>query len=209
VNFAIVKSFRNLEALRENTVSSTVNHIKSLWFNTIAILLLFRMKSSLKISFRNSSFQRQSHLLCVCSEAFQIRYLPLIFGIKSCWRVSQSVTHKHELWIRFTLSYAMMKALHLTWHSATHKRERRIWFPLIYRHLMKALLRLAAVRDTKQAGELRGDTTIYCLEFCAGFNDAKRQHLSTINTNNDLSFTTIQQQTYCRKQLIFILTECL
>ena len=158
MNFAIVKSFRNLEALRENTVSSTVNHIKSLWFNTIAILLLFRMKSSLKISFRNSSFQRQSHLLCVCSEAFQIRYLPLIFGIKSCWRVSQSVTHKHELWIRFTLSYAMMKALHLTWHSATHKRERRIWFPLIYRHLMKALLRLAAVRDTKQAGALRGDT---------------------------------------------------
>jgi len=160
------------------------------------------MKSSLKISFRNSSFQRQSHLLCVCSEAFQIRYLPLIFGIKSCWRVSQSVTHKHELWIRFTLSYAMMKALHLTWHSATHKRERRIWFPLIYRHLMKALLRLAAVRDTKQAGELRGDTTIYCLEFCAGFNDAKRQHLSTINTNSDLSFTTIQQQTYRRKQLM-------
>jgi len=47
-----------------------------------------------------------------------------------CWRVSNSVTHKHELWIWFTLSYAMMKAL----------------------------LRLAAVRDTKQAGELRGDT---------------------------------------------------
>ena len=160
------------------------------------------MKSSLKISFRNSSFQRQSHLLCVCSEAFQIRYLLLIFGIKFCWRVSQSVTHKHELWIRFTLSYAMMKALHLTWHSATHKRERRIWFPLIYRHLMKALLRLAAVRDTKQAGELRGDTTIYCFEFCAGFNDAKRQHLSTINTNSDLSFTTIQQQTYRRNTSI-------
>jgi len=32
-------------------------------------------------------------------------------------------------------------------------------------------------------------------------NDAKRQHLSTINTNSDLSFTTIQKQTYRRKQL--------
>ena len=46
------------------------------------------------------------------------------------WRVSHSVAHKHELWIWFTLSYAMMKAL----------------------------LRLAAVRDTKQPSELRGDT---------------------------------------------------
>jgi len=44
--------------------------------------------------------------------------------------------------------------------------------------------------------------TIYCLEFCAGFIDAKRQHLSIINTNCDLSFTTIQQQTYRRKQLV-------
>ena len=73
-----------------------------------------------------------------------------------CWRVSHSVTHKHELWIWFTLSYAMMKALLLTCHSVTHKRERWIWFPLSY--AMKTLLRLAAVRDTKQAGELRGDT---------------------------------------------------
>jgi len=47
-----------------------------------------------------------------------------------CWRASHSVTHKHELWIWLTLSYGMMKAL----------------------------LRLTAVRDTKQAGELRGDT---------------------------------------------------
>jgi len=47
-----------------------------------------------------------------------------------CWHVSHSATHKHERWIWFTLSYAMIKAL----------------------------LRLAAVRDTKQAGELRGDT---------------------------------------------------
>jgi len=51
-------------------------------------------------------------------------------GARYCWRVSPSATHKHELWIWFTLSYVMMKAL----------------------------LRLAAVRDTKQAGELRGDT---------------------------------------------------
>ena len=43
---------------------------------------------------------------------------------------------------------------------------------------------------------------IYCLEFCACFNGAKRQHLSTINTNSDLSFTTIQKQTYRRKQLM-------
>jgi len=34
------------------------------------------------------------------------------------------------------------------------------------------------------------------------FYDAKRQHLSTIKTDGDLSFTIIQQQTYRRKQLI-------
>jgi len=44
--------------------------------------------------------------------------------------VSRSVTHKHELWIWFTLSYAMMKTL----------------------------LRLTTVWDTKQTGDLRGDT---------------------------------------------------
>ena len=50
-------------------------------------------------------------------------------------------------------------------------------------------------------GVERWHCTIYCLEFCAGFNDAKRQHLSTIKTNSDLSsFTKIQQQTYRRKQ---------
>ena len=47
-----------------------------------------------------------------------------------CWGVSRSVTHKYQRWIWFTLSYA----------------------------LLKALLRLAVVRETKQAGELRGDT---------------------------------------------------
>ena len=72
------------------------------------------------------------------SKRSRINYLKLVeisgnFHINvrnKCWRVSHSVTHKHELWIWFTLSYAMMKAL----------------------------LRLAAVRDTKQTGELRGDT---------------------------------------------------
>ena len=87
--------------------------------------------------------------------------------------VSLNVTHKHGLWIWFTLSYAMMKSL----------------------------LRLAAVWDNEtDRGFERWHCTIYCLEFCAGLNDAKRQHLSTINTNSDLSFTTIQQQTYRRKQ---------
>ena len=49
-----------------------------------------------------------------------------------CWRASHCNTqaHKHELWIWFTLCYAMMRAL----------------------------LRLAAVWDTKQTGDLRGDT---------------------------------------------------
>jgi len=62
--------------------------------------------------------------------------------------------------------------------------------------MMKVLLRLAAVRDTKQAGELRGDTVQFM------YNDAKRQHLSIIITNIDLSFTKIQQQPYRRKQLM-------
>jgi len=48
----------------------------------------------------------------------------------TCVDVSLIVTRKHGLWIWFTLSYAMTKAL----------------------------LRLAAVWDTKQTGDLRGDT---------------------------------------------------
>ena len=44
--------------------------------------------------------------------------------------------------------------------------------------------------------------TLYCLEFCTVFYDAKRQHLSTIKTDSDLSFTIIQPQTYRRKQLM-------
>ena len=66
----------------------------------------------------------------------------------------------------------------------------------------EAVTQVAAVRNTKQARELRGDNILYCLEICIGFNDAKRQHLSTIDTDSDLSFTTIQQQTYRRKQLM-------
>jgi len=69
--------------------------------------------------------------------------------------------------------------------------------------MMKALLRLSAVRDTKQAGELRGDTVQFIASSSAlVLMTEKRQHLSTINTNSDLSFTTIQQQTYLRKQLM-------
>jgi len=68
---------------------------------------------------------------------------------------------------------------------------------------MKALLRIAAVWDTKQTGELRGDTVQFIAASSAlVLNDAKRQHLSTINTNSDLSFATIQKQTYRRKQLM-------
>ena len=39
------------------------------------------------------------------------------------------------------------------------------------------------LRHETDKGVERWHCTIYCLEFCAGFNDAKRQHLSTINTN--------------------------
>jgi len=109
------------------------------------------------------------HISTLVKNSFKSKTsLHLSFAQSYCWRVSHSVTHKHELWIWFTLSYAMMKSL----------------------------LRLAAVRDTKQAGELRGDTAQFM------YNDAKRQHLSTINTNSDLSFTTIQQQPHRRKQLM-------
>jgi len=68
-----------------------------------------------------------AHSLC---EGWTPHDLHILVTAPFCWRVSHFVTHKHELWIWFTLSYA----------------------------LMKALLRLAAVRDTKRAGELRGDT---------------------------------------------------
>ena len=65
------------------------------------------------------------------------------------------------------------------------------------------VLRLADVWDTKQAGELRGDAVQFIASSSAlVFDDAKRQRLSTINTNSDLSFTTIQKQAYRRKQLM-------
>jgi len=58
------------------------------------------------------------------------------------------------------------------------------------------------LRHETDRGVERWHCTIYCFQFCAGFNDAKWQHLSIINTNSDLSFTTIQKQTYRRKQLM-------
>jgi len=93
----------------------------------------------------------------------------------------------------------MMKALHLTCHSVTHKRERWIWFPLSYEGVAQAR---GCLRHETVRGVERWHCTICYLEFCAGFNDAKRLLLSTINTNSDLSFTTIQKQTYRRKQLM-------
>ena len=80
----------------------------------------------------------RSHVLCVKAELGTtfISWSQHHF-VDVC--VSHSVTHKHELWIWFTLSYAMMKAL----------------------------LRLAAVRDTKEAGELRGDTVHFIVSSSA------------------------------------------
>ena len=71
----------------------------------------------------------RSHVLCVKAE-LRTTFTSWSQNHFVDVSLSLSVTHMHELWIWFTLSYAMMKAL----------------------------LRLAAVRDTKQAGELRGDT---------------------------------------------------
>jgi len=72
-------------------------------------------------------------------------FVPSLVTAPFCWRGSYSVTLKHELWIWFPLSYAMMKAL----------------------------LRLATVRDTKTGrGVERWHCTIYCLEFCAGYKEA-------------------------------------
>jgi len=46
--------------------------------------------------------------------------------------------------------------------------------------------------------------TLYTLlpQVLHGFYGAKRQHLSTINTDGDLSFMIMQQQTYRRKRLM-------
>ena len=77
-----------------------------------------------------SFLQRTTPITRSLCEGWTPHDLHILVTAPFCWRVSHSVTHKHELWIWFTLSYAMMKAL----------------------------LRLAAVRDTNQAGELRGGT---------------------------------------------------
>jgi len=74
--------------------------------------------------------QRTTPIVRSLCEGWTPHDLHILVTAPFCWRVSHSVAHKHELWIWFTLSYAMMKAL----------------------------LRLAAVWDTKQSGELRGDT---------------------------------------------------
>jgi len=79
-----------------------------------------------------------AHYLC---EGWPWHNLHILVTAPFCWCVSHSVTHKHEQWIWFTLSYAMMKAL----------------------------LRLAAVRDMKQAGQLRGDTVHFIASSSALF----------------------------------------
>ena len=71
---------------------------------------------------------------------FHLLQFSLMVGLP-CWGVSRSVTHKHQRWIWFTLSYAMLKAF----------------------------LRLAAVRDTKQAGELRDNTVHFTASSSARF----------------------------------------
>ena len=60
--------------------------------------------------------------------------------------------------------------------------------------------RLLETRNRQESWEV----TLYTLlpRVLHGFYDAKRQHLSTIKTDGDLSFTIIQQQTYRRKQLM-------
>ena len=77
-----------------------------------------------------SFLQRTAPIARSLCEGWTPHDLHILVTAPFCWHVSHSITHKHELWIWFMLSYVMMKAL----------------------------LRLAAVRDTKQAGELRGDT---------------------------------------------------
>ena len=80
----------------------------------------------------------RSHVLCVKAE---LRTTFTSWLQHHFVDVSLTLKHKHERWIWFTLSYAMMKAL----------------------------LRLAAVRDTKEAGELRGDTVHFIASSFARF----------------------------------------
>ena len=51
-------------------------------------------------------------------------------------------------------------------HTATHKHGLWIWFNLSYA-MMKTLLRLVAVWDTKQAGDKGGDTVQFIALICA------------------------------------------
>jgi len=88
-----------------------------------------------------SFLQRTTPIARSLCEGWTPHDLHILVTAPFCWRVSHSVTHKHERWIWFTLSYAMMKAL----------------------------LRLAAVRDTKEAGELRGDTVHFIASSFARF----------------------------------------
>ena len=88
-----------------------------------------------------SFLQRTTPIARSLCEGWTPHDLHILVTAPFCWRVSHSVTHKHERWIWFTLSYAMMKAL----------------------------LRLAAVRDKKEAGELTGDTVHFIASSSARF----------------------------------------
>ena len=62
-------------------------------------------------------------------------------------------------------------------------------------------LRLLETRNRQGSWEVTLYTLLPRVLHCF-FYDPKRQHLSTIKTDGDLSFTIIQQQTYCRRQLM-------
>ena len=83
--------------------------------------------------------QRTTPIARSLCEGWTPHDLHILVTAPFCWRVSHFVTHKNEVWMWFTPSYAMMKAL----------------------------LRLAAVRDTKQAGKLRGDTVHFIVSSSA------------------------------------------
>jgi len=88
-----------------------------------------------------SFLQRTAPIARSMCESWPWQDLHILVTAPFCWRVSHSVIHKHQRWIWFTLSYT----------------------------ILKALLRLAAVRDTKQAGELRGDTVHFIASSSARF----------------------------------------
>jgi len=68
--------------------------------------------------------------------------------------------------------------------------------------MMNALLRLAAVKDTKQAGELRGDTVHFAASSSALVLMTQNGIYRPLTQTASLSFTTIQQQTYRSKQIM-------